>query len=88
MMRQIKQLVELINKRNNYLVGILKVLHRFQQERSEVIPRVYKTILLFLSLSRFCYLSEDGLRQISDKETPIFPDSGLTLTQIEENLIL
>lgn len=87
-MRQIKQLVELINKRNNYLVGILKVLHRFQQERSEVIPRVYKTILLFLSLSRFCYLSEDGLRQISDKETPIFPDSGLTLTQIEENLIL
>lgn len=82
LLRKIKQLVELISKRNNYLVGVLKVLHRFQQERSELIPRAYKTVLLFLSLCRFCYLSEDGLRQISNKEAPILPDSELALTQI------
>lgn len=63
-------------------MGVLKVLHRFQQERSEVVPKVYKSILLFLSLCRFCYLSEDGLRQTSNKEAPILPDSELALTQI------
>lgn len=88
LLRKIKLLVELISRRNNYLIGVLKVLHRFQQERSEVVPRVYKTILLFLSLCRFCFLSEDGLSRISNKDAPFLPDSELTLAQIEENLIL
>jgi hypothetical protein len=77
--RRVRQLVELICARNNYLVGLLRVLHRYQQERSELMPRVYKVLLLYLSLSRFCYLSEDGLKQIDDKDTFLLPNTNKSL---------
>ena len=67
LVKKVRKLVELICSKNNYLIAFLKVLHRFQQERSKAIPRVYKNILLYLTLSRFCYLSEYGLIQLGDK---------------------
>lgn len=51
-------------------------------------PRVYKVILLYLSLSRFCYLSEDGLKFIDDKDSFILPDLNRSLSDIEEYLTL
>lgn len=59
--------MELINNRNNYLVNVLKILNKYQQERSEFIPKVYKILLLYFTLARYCYLAEDGIKQISNK---------------------
>lgn len=79
-MAKVRKLVELICGRNSYLAGLLLVLHRYQQERSEFMPRIYKLILLYLTLARYCYLSEDGLRLIDDKDGLRLPDSGISLS--------
>ena len=44
-------------KRNNYYINILKVFHSYQEETSEIAPRIYKILLLFFSLSQYCCLS-------------------------------
>jgi hypothetical protein len=52
---------------NNYLVSILRVFKQFETEKSLLIPRIYKIILLYLSLSLYCLLSEDALLQLDHK---------------------
>ncbi len=52
---------------NNYLVNILRVFKHFETEKSLLIPRIYKIILLYLSLSLYCLLSEDTLSQLDHK---------------------
>jgi hypothetical protein len=71
---QSKRYIEIIEKmvgvmlnRSNYLINILRVFHHFQEEKSELIPKVYKIILLHLSLSLYCRLSEDCLFQMDRK---------------------
>ena len=80
--------MELTNNRNNYLVNVLKILNKYQQERSEFIPKAYKILLLYFTLARYCYLAEYGIKQISNKEEFALPDSYQTLVDIEKMLTL
>lgn len=80
----IRRRVELMEGRNNYLVGILRVFHRFEDEQSLLIPRIYKVALLYLSLSLYCLLSEDALLQLDRKSE--FDIQGQSLDEIEEAL--
>jgi hypothetical protein len=59
------------------------VFHR-HQERSLLIPCVYKAALLYLSLSLYCLLSEDALSQLDRKGE--FDIEGQSVDEIEEVL--
>jgi hypothetical protein len=49
---------------NNYLILILRVFKQFEREKSLLVPRVYKIILLYLSINLYCLISEDTLIQL------------------------
>lgn len=58
-----------MERKNNYLLELLKIYHEFQYEKSELVPRVYKLLTIFYSLGRYCMLSEQGLSYLHNPDT-------------------
>jgi hypothetical protein len=44
--------------RTGYLTTILRVLSEHQLQKSQLVPRAYKLLLLYYSLVRYCFLAD------------------------------
>lgn len=75
-------------KRNNYYINILKAFHSYQEETSEIAPRIYKILLLFFSLSQYCCLSEDLLKLIDSRREFVLMDIKQSIAELEKRLVI
>lgn len=56
-------------KKHDYLITLLKVMFLFQHEQSEFIPRIYKLLALYFTLTRYLVVSEQDLTSLHNPET-------------------
>lgn len=62
----------------------MRVLFVFQQEHSQLIPRVYKLLVLYYSLARYCSLSNHFLQSL---HIPDMIKVDTTLEAIRDKLL-
>ena len=43
------------------MTSFLKIFYDYQQEQTQLIPRVYKLLCLYFSLAKYCFVSERDL---------------------------
>lgn len=86
LLEKIKQRVASMVNRNNYYINILRVLSHFQEERSALVPQIYKIMLLYFSLRIYCLRSEDPLYQLEHKQN--FLIDRRSVDDMEQNMIM